>query len=48
MFCAVVPWGRIMPIRSDLIAASKTETEGGTENAERWWEWNEEQVKDFI
>lgn len=45
---AVAPWGRVMAIRKDLVAASKSEAEGGTGNAEKWWDWNEEQVKMFV
>lgn len=44
----VVPWGRFMKIRSDLVAASKSKAEGGTGIAESFWEWNEEQVKSFV
>jgi hypothetical protein len=44
----VVPWGRILPIRKDLVAATKTEAEGGTGGAHKFWEWNEEQVKPYL
>lgn len=44
----VVPWGRILPIRKDLVAATKTEAEGGTGGAAKFWEWNEEQVKPYL
>ncbi|KUI72611.1 hypothetical protein VM1G_08568 [Cytospora mali] len=44
----VVPWGRFMKIRRHLLEASKPISEGGTGNAERFWEWNEEQVKPFL
>ncbi len=37
-----------MAIREDLVAASKTENEGGSGIAQKFWEWNEEQVKEFV
>lgn len=45
---AVVPWGRFMNIRKDLVSASKTEEEGGTGIAKRFWDWNEEQIRPFM
>jgi retinol dehydrogenase-12 len=44
----VVPWGRFMDIRKDLIEASKTKAEGGSGVAEAFWEWSEEQVKPYL
>ena len=44
----VVPWGRFMKIRKDLIEGSKSKTEGGTGIARDFWQWNEEQVKPFL
>ena len=43
----VVPWGRHMPLRKDLEAAAKTEAEGGTGTAAKFWDWTEEQVKPY-
>jgi retinol dehydrogenase-12 len=43
----VVPWGRFLIPRKDLIAASKTEEEGGTGVAAKFWDWTEEQVKPY-
>ncbi|KAI8960086.1 short-chain dehydrogenase [Daldinia sp. FL1419] len=40
----VVPWGRIRPIRKDLMDATKTEEEGGNGTAKKFWEWTDEQV----
>lgn len=37
-----------MKIRPDLLEASKTEEEGGTSLAKRFWEWNEEQIKPYL
>jgi hypothetical protein len=45
---SVVPWGRFLPLRADLVAAGKTEAEGGTGGALRFWEWSEEQVKRYL
>jgi len=44
----VVPWGRFMEIRKDLFDASKTVAEGGTGLAQKFWEWNEEQIKPYL
>jgi retinol dehydrogenase-12 len=37
-----------MDIRKDLLAASKTEAEGGTGVAQKFWEWNEEQIRPYL
>lgn len=37
-----------MDLRADLVAASKTEAEGGTGIGKRFWEWTEEQVKSYL
>lgn len=44
----VIPFGRILPIRGDLVNATKTEAEGGTGGTYKFWEWNEEQVKPYF
>jgi len=45
----IQPWGRLgVPLRKDLVAASKTEAEGGTGIAAKFWEWSEEQVKPYL
>ncbi|RYP47177.1 hypothetical protein DL768_006727 [Monosporascus sp. mg162] len=44
----VVPWGRLYPIRDDLLDATKSESEGGNGHARKFWDWSEEQVKDFL
>jgi len=43
----IQPWGRIAPIRKDLEAGSRSETEGGTGVAKKFWEWSDKQVKPF-
>jgi retinol dehydrogenase-12 len=45
---SVVPWGRFMEIREDLFAASKAVAEGGTGIAQKFWQWNEEQIRPFL
>lgn len=37
-----------MSIRKDLLAATKTEAEGGSGIARKFWQWNEEQIKQYI
>lgn len=37
-----------MDIRKDLLAASKTASEGGSGIAERFWNWTEEQIKPYV
>ncbi|KAJ4396429.1 short-chain alcohol dehydrogenase [Gnomoniopsis smithogilvyi] len=44
----VVPWGRLMPIRKHMLDASKPTSEGGTGQAEKFWEWNEGEVKPYL
>jgi retinol dehydrogenase 12 len=44
----VVPFGRIKDIREDLLAATKIEAEGGSGIGLKFWEWNEEQIKEHI
>ncbi|MCJ1227333.1 hypothetical protein MMC12_003988 [Toensbergia leucococca] len=44
----IIPWGRFGPLRKDLVAAQKTEEEGGTGIAAKFWEWSEEQVKPYV
>lgn len=44
----IVPWGRFAPLRKDIEAGSKTEEEGGTGIGKKFWEWSEEQVKQYL
>ncbi|KAI5859446.1 putative short-chain dehydrogenase [Durotheca rogersii] len=44
----VVPFGRILPIRQDLVAATKTVEEGGNGTAEKFWDWTEDQIKPYM
>ncbi|KPI44414.1 putative oxido [Cyphellophora attinorum] len=44
----VIPWGRIHPApREDLLAAVKSEAEGGTGEAAKLWDWCEEMTKQY-
>jgi len=45
--CFVVPWGRIEVLRPDVVAGSKTPSEGGTGQAEKFWEWCEKETVQF-
>jgi hypothetical protein len=45
---AVIPWGRFAPLRPDLPKAIKPVEEGGNGNAQKFWEWNEEQIKKYL
>jgi hypothetical protein len=47
-FIIVVPWGKFAPLRPDLPKATKPEDEGGNGNAQKFWEWSEQQVKDYL
>ena len=48
-FNLVAPWGRINHhLRKDLVLAQRTEEEGGTGVAEKFWEWTDEQVKPYV
>ncbi|KAM0812645.1 hypothetical protein AB5N19_12636 [Seiridium cardinale] len=44
----VGPFGRILPLRPDLPKATKLESEAGTGGTAKFWDWNEEQVKDYV
>lgn len=48
MNALVAPWGRFAPsLREDLVASLKTKAEGGKGVAAKFWEWSEEQVKNY-
>lgn len=44
----VVPFGRFYPLRQDLPKATKMEAEGGTGGAYKFWEWTEDQVRQYL
>lgn len=37
-----------MTMRKHMLDASKPVSEGGTGQAEKFWEWNEEEVKPYL
>ncbi|KAF5013815.1 hypothetical protein FDECE_234 [Fusarium decemcellulare] len=44
----VGPFGRFMPIRSDLMEATKPQEEGGNGHARKLWDWTEDQVGKYM
>ncbi|KIW94926.1 uncharacterized protein Z519_04905 [Cladophialophora bantiana CBS 173.52] len=44
----VAPFGRLYPIRKDLLDATKSKEEGGNGHAAEFWEWTEEQIKPYV
>lgn len=44
----VIPFGRLHPLRPDLVKATQTEAEGGTGGVGKFWDWCEDQVKDYL
>jgi hypothetical protein len=44
----VVPFGRFYPLRQDLPKATLLEAEGGTGGAYKFWEWTENEVKQYL
>ena len=45
----IIPWGRLATtLREDLVLAQKSEDEGGTGVAASFWDWCEEQVKEYV
>lgn len=47
--CYVVPWGRIhRRLREDLVEATMTKEEGGTEKAKEFWKFCEEKTQGFV
>ncbi|EHK18517.1 uncharacterized protein TRIVIDRAFT_47152 [Trichoderma virens Gv29-8] len=43
----VGPWGRFLSIRSDLKKASEEESQDGLGTSKAFWEWTEEQIRQF-
>lgn len=44
----VIPFGRTTELRKDLAETVKTEEEGGSGRAKAFWEWTEEQIKNYV
>jgi hypothetical protein len=47
LISTVIPWGRFGKLRADFEAAVKTEAEGGSGIASKFWDWTEEQIKPY-
>ncbi|KAF3480464.1 short-chain dehydrogenase [Arthroderma uncinatum] len=43
----VAPWGKFWKLPEDMLAAAKSESEGGTGTARQFWDWTEAQVKPY-
>ena len=43
----IIPWGRVGNLRQDIVDG-KGKDEGGTGNAQVFWQWSEEQVKNYL
>jgi hypothetical protein len=46
--CLVIPFGRISPLRQDLAESGLLQEDGGSGKAQQFWEWSEEQVKNYL
>lgn len=44
----IIPFGRVGTIKDSLKDGAKDESEGGKGTASRFWEWQEEQVKQYL
>jgi retinol dehydrogenase-12 len=44
--CYIAPWGRVVSSRADIAAAAKTQEEGGSGTAEKFWDWCEKVTKE--
>lgn len=43
----VAPWGRVYSVRGDVTSGLKSEKEGGTGTAEKFWAWCEKETKPY-
>lgn len=44
----VAPWGQFWKLSNDMVAATKSEKQGGTGIAKRFWDWTEAQVEPYL
>jgi NAD(P)-dependent dehydrogenase (short-subunit alcohol dehydrogenase family) len=44
----IIPWGRFGKFRKDVEASTRSEEEGGTGVAKKFWEWSEAQVRSYV
>ncbi|KAI0197584.1 putative estradiol 17 beta-dehydrogenase [Astrocystis sublimbata] len=45
---AVAPFGRLFPLRPDLIKTTLLEEDGGTVGTAKFWSWCEEQIQGYV
>jgi retinol dehydrogenase-12 len=43
----VAPWGRLWKISKEMVDASKTKAEGGSDIARQFWDWTKAQVEPY-
>jgi retinol dehydrogenase-12 len=43
----IAPWGRVTPQRADIVAAMKSEKEGGTGVASKFWEYCDKETSQY-
>ncbi|CEJ93193.1 hypothetical protein VHEMI08802 [[Torrubiella] hemipterigena] len=43
----IVPWGRFLPMRKDILEGAVSVAEGSTGIATKFWQWSEEQVAPY-
>lgn len=44
----LMPWGQIGTLRSDIAEAGKSKDESGSGISNEFWEWSEEQVREYL
>jgi hypothetical protein len=44
----VIPFGRIAEIRNDFQEATRSEEESGNGTAAKFWNWTEDQIKQYV
>ncbi|KAH8819442.1 short-chain dehydrogenase [Xylogone sp. PMI_703] len=44
----IIPFGRTLPMRKDVVESTKTKEEGGTGVGLKFWEWTEEQITPYL
>lgn len=44
----IIPWGRIGYLRPDMVAAEKSKEEGGTGISQQFWDWCEQECKQYL
>jgi retinol dehydrogenase 12 len=44
----VIPWGRVANLKSNILEATLSEEEGGTDAASRFYDWCGEQTAAYV